>query len=290
MLALSGTAFAGNEHKFDKDETLPGFHARKAHSSSSSSSSSDSSSYKAHKGFKTPINYMAIYSQLPLTTQPSKKAASDTQVVTPGPQGPQGAQGPQGIQGLQGPQGEQGQPGKDGAPGKDGEPGKDGADGQMGPQGPQGIQGEKGERGPQGLAGGIVAAGDFYAIIGGTLSDNAMLIAPGNDVAFPQAPNFVGISVTPLNAYKFNLSEPGTYQVFFQIGAQDEAQFVVALDGIEVPHTQVGQQSGSGQVVGMSLITTKQPNVALSIRNPENSPKAVQLTAGYAHLMITQLQ
>ena len=65
--------------------------------------------------------------------------------------------------------------------------------------------------GPSGTA---LNYADFYALMP---PDNSATVAPGTDVSFPQDGPNSGASITRTGASSFNLSEIGTYQVFFNV-------------------------------------------------------------------------
>lgn len=188
-----------------------------------------------------------------------------------GPPGPQGSMGPMGLEGPQGPQG---------------------TEGAAGPEGPEGPEGPQGETGPAG-AGPLYAFADFYAL---SPPDNAVTVASGSDVSFPQdGPNSGGIARS--GASQFTLSAIGTYQVMFQVSVQEAGQLVLTLDGMALDYTVAGRATGTSQIVGIALITTDQENSVISVRNPPGSPAALTITplAGGAtpassHLVITQLR
>ena len=133
-------------------------------------------------------------------------------VGVPGPQGPQGTPGPVGSTGPIGPQGIQGVPGPQG---------------EVGPQGPQGIQGEVGPQGPQGIqgepgpAGSIANFANFYALMP---PDNPATIAPGTDVSFPEDGPTEGGIITRTSPSTFNLTDVGTYQVYYDVPVTEAGQ------------------------------------------------------------------
>lgn len=86
--------------------------------------------------------------------------------------------------------------------------------GPTGATGPQGTQGEVGATGPTGPQGGVLDFADFYALMP---PDNAVTVAPGTDVSFPQDGPNSDASITRTGASTFNLLEIWTYQIYFNI-------------------------------------------------------------------------
>ena len=216
-----------------------------------------------------------------------------------GPQGPAGETGPQGIQGIPGPagpigpQGPIGETGPQGPSGATGPIGPQGLQGEPGPAGPVGPQGLQGEPGPAGPAGGLLGYADFYALMPG---DNAAPVAAGADVAFPQDGPVSGTGITRLTADQFNLTNIGTYQIFFQVSVTEAGQLMLTLDGTPLPYTVVGRTTGASQIVGMAIVQTTLENSVITVRNPAESASALTITpvAGgslpvSAHLTILQV-
>src|SRR6478735_5767981 len=218
----------------------------------------------------------------------------------PGPAGAQGIQGPIGPQGPQGeigPQGIQGEIGPAGPAGVAGPPGAAGPQGPQGEPGPAGAQGIQGPIGPQGLPGGVLAFADFYALMP---PDNAVPVAPGSDVDFPNDGPNGGAQIFRTGADTFNLSAIGVYQVLFQVGVDEAGQLVLTLNSgagaTELAYTVVGRATGTSQIVGLALVQTSVVNSILTVRNPASEPTALTITplAGgtesvSAHLVITRL-
>ena len=87
----------------------------------------------------------------------------------------------------------------------------------LGPTGPTGSQGIQGEIGPTGAtepSGEMLNYADFYALMP---PDNAATVALGTDVSFPQDGPSSGLSITRTGVSSFNLSEIGTYQIYFNV-------------------------------------------------------------------------
>lgn len=212
----------------------------------------------------------------------SAKYCTEPRVLEPvcvrGPRGYSGPIGPQGVPGPEGPQGPRGP---------------------IGPQGPQGIQGAtgpqgpEGEVGPQGIPGGVLSFADFYALMP---PDNAATVAPGEDVEFPEDGPSGGGEITRVGASSFNLAEIGAYQVLFEVSVTEPGQLILTLNGADIPYTVVGRETGTSQIVGMSIIETTAANSVLTVRNPDGTAAPLTITplacgtrAASAHLVIVRL-
>lgn len=217
----------------------------------------------------------------------------------PGPQGPIGPRGPQGIAGPQGPQGPQGIAGLQGPQGiagpqgETGPVGPTGATGATGPKGPVGLTGPTGPQGPVGPAGSFLGYADFYALMP---ADNAVAIAPGEDVAFPEQ-SFIGsTSITRTTDSSFTFTEAGIYLVLFNAAVSEAAQLVLTVDGTELSYTVSGTDSPLSQITGLSVISAGE-NSVLTVSNPASATASVTLTpsaggasAVSAHLTIIRLE
>lgn len=122
------------------------------------------------------------------------------------------------------------------------------------------------------LAGGFA---EFFALMP---PDNAATVAPGTDVSFPQDGPTSGGAITRLSATMFNLAAVGTYQVFFQVSADEAGQLVLTLNGVELPYTVVGRATGTSQIVEFALVNTTTPNSILTVRNPAGESTALTIT------------
>ena len=134
---------------------------------------------------------------------------------------------------------------------------------------------------------------DFYALMP---PDNSVTVAPGTDVSFPQDGPISGSGISRIDAISFNLEEIGTYQVLFQVSITEPGQLILTLDGSDLAYTVVGRDTGSSQIVGMSIVSTTEINSILTVRNPAGNAAALTITpfAGgtrsvSAHLVITQI-
>ncbi len=210
-----------------------------------------------------------------------------------GPVGPQGPIGETGPIGPQGPIGETGPVGPQGPVGETGPAGPQGPVGETGPVGPQGPIGETGPIGPQGPAGGVLNYADFYALMP---PDNAVTVAPGTDVSFPQDGPNSGADISRLGADSFNLAQIGTYQILFEVSVDEAGQLILTLNGEDLEYTVFGRAAGASQIVGMAIVSTTVINSVLTVRNPAGNAAALTITplAGgtrpvSAHLVITQI-
>lgn len=190
--------------------------------------------------------------------------------------GATGPTGPTGVQGLQGIQGEVGPTGA------------------TGPTGPQGEIGPTGATGPAGPSGEPLNFADFYALMP---PDNAATVAPGTDVSFPQDGPNSGVAITQTGASSFNLSEIGTYQIYFNVLVSEAGQLQLTLNGAPLAYTVVGRATGTSDISGMFLVETTTINSILTVRNPAGNAATLTITplAGgtnpvSAHLVILQIQ
>ena len=125
--------------------------------------------------------------------------------------------------------------------------------------------------------------------------DNAAIVAPGASVEFPRLGPRAG-GIYPVGRETFLLSNAGTYQVQFQVSVNEPGQLGISLDGELLPYTVVGRNTGTSQLVGVSLISTA-ANSLLSVVNPAfnfNNALTITPSAGgryqvSAHLVITRL-
>jgi len=201
---------------------------------------------------------------------------SNTLVATgaTGIRGPTGATGSQGIPGPTGPAG--GPPGPTGAPG---------------------ATGATGAAGAAGTPGGVLAFGDFFALMP---PDNAATVGAGTAVDFPrdEPGNTGGIVRTGANT--FLLPAIGSYLIQFQVSVTEAGQLALALDSgagfLLLPDTVVGRATGTTQIVGMSVVTTTVVNSIVEVINPPGNSPALTITpvaggthAVSAHLVIVRI-
>ena len=135
---------------------------------------------------------------------------------------------------------------------------------------------------------------DFYALMP---PDNAVTVAPGTDVSFPQDGPTSGTTIVRTGPSSFNLSEIGTYQILFQVSVSEAGQLILTLNGVDLDYTVVGRATGTSQIVGMALVDTTVVNSILTVRNPAGNAAALTITplAGgtrsvSAHLVIVQIE
>ncbi|MGM0633513.1 MAG: hypothetical protein ACQETO_10115 [Pseudomonadota bacterium] len=197
-----------------------------------------------------------------------------------GPEGPEGPEGPTGPAGSTGPSGPAGVAGPVGETGPPGPPGPQGIQGIQGETGPAGPIGETGEQGPQGVAGtgGLERFGHFYALMP---PDNAMTVALGADIQFPQDGPLSangGIARKGASDSAFVLAEIGFYEVSWQVSVSEAGQLVLTLDGDELDYTVAGRATGTSQITNTVLIETTAADSELTLRNPASSPAALTIT------------
>lgn len=177
-----------------------------------------------------------------------------------------------------------------------------GIPGIAGPAGAPGVAGAAGSQGIQGVPGiaaapGILDFSDFYALMP---TDNAAPIAAASPVAFPRTSGTSG-KIVPVTLSSFLLPAIGTYLVQFQVSVTSAAQLMLRLNGALVATSVFGRQTGSDQIIGMSLITTSISNSVLEVINPPGNTPALIITpfagtgAGLttpvsAHLTILRIQ
>lgn len=156
-----------------------------------------------------------------------------------------------------------------------------------------GIIGPTGPTGPAGTSG-VLDFADFYALMP---PDNAVTVAPGTDVSFPQDGPNSGSGISRLGDDSFNLAEIGSYQILFQVGVSEAGQLVLTLNGVELAYTVVGRATGTSQIIEMAIVTTTSINSVLTVRNHADNPAGLTITpvaggteAVSAYLVIIQIQ
>jgi hypothetical protein len=108
--------------------------------------------------------------------------------------------------------------------------------------------------------------------------DNAVTVAPGAAVQFPQDGPSVGATFFRLDASSFVLPAIGTYRVDFQVSVDEAGQLGLMLNGTFLPYTVVGRATGTSQLVGESLVTTSTINNVLELINPPSESTALTIT------------
>jgi hypothetical protein len=135
---------------------------------------------------------------------------------------------------------------------------------------------------------------------GNGVNDNPEPIDASGSVNFPSPITNSYGTIKRVNNSKsqFELPANGIFEVSFQVPVQNTGELVVVLNGVEQLMTVVGKP-GSGQLVGISIITTSPGNNSiLSINNPhtgENGGLKIDKSTGAlsqplsCHLIIKQL-
>jgi hypothetical protein len=223
-------------------------------------------------------------------TGPTGPTGADSTV--PGPTGETGPIGPTGADStVAGPAGPTGPAGEDSTvAGPAGPTGPTGEDSTV--AGPMGLQGPTGDTGPTGAPGGVIDFADFFALMP---PDNAVTVASGTDVPFPQDGPWSAGGIGRLTPTAFYLVEPGTYQVMFSVSVDEAGQLVLRLNNVDLAYTVVGRATGTSQIGGTSLVTTTTPNSFLTVRNVSAGVLTMTPLAGgsqpvSAHLVITRIQ
>lgn len=155
------------------------------------------------------------------------------------------------------------------------------------------VIGPTGPTGPSGSPGEELNYADFYALMP---PENAATVAPGTDVSFPQDGPNSGVSITRTGASSFNLSEIGTYQIFFNVPVSEAGQLELTLNGAPLAYTVVGRATGTSDISGMFLVDTTTINSILTVRNSAGNAAALTITplaggtnSDSAHLVIIQI-
>lgn len=176
-----------------------------------------------------------------------------------------------------------------------------GIPGIAGPAGAPGIAGAAGTQGIQGVSGipgapGILDFSDFFTLLPGD-GGGGSSIAPGTAIFFPQDGPSTGIIVR-LNQTTFLLPVIGTYLVLFEGSVNEPGQFMLRINGADLANSVAGRDTGTTQIVGVSLVTTVVPNTTLEVINPPLNTTALTLTpangslthAYSTHLVIIRVQ
>ena len=96
----------------------------------------------------------------------------------------------------------------------------------------------------------VINFADFYALMP---TDNPATIAPGTDVNFPQDGATNGTSITRLSDNSFNISEIGTYEIYFNVPVTEAGQLELTLNGNSLDYTVVGRATGTSNISGLTL-------------------------------------
>ncbi len=170
--------------------------------------------------------------------------------------------------------------------------------GTQGVAGLGGIAGTAGLPGAPGLPGTppILDFTDFFALMPG---DNSATVGGNVAVEFPQDGPTSGVITRQGGASPsvFVIPVAGTYLVQFQVSVTEPGQLELRINGVADPNTRVGRDTGTSQIVGLSIVTTVGPNTTLEVINPTGNTPALTITpiAGgtqsvSAHLTITRLR
>jgi hypothetical protein len=132
----------------------------------------------------------------------------------------------------------------------------------------------KGDKGEPGIPGTKINVSNFYALMPG---DNSATIAPGSSIQFPNDGISNNTIITRISASTFNLAIVGIYEIFFQVSITEPGQLVIVLNNTELGYTLVGRDTGTCQIVCMTLINTTLPDSILSINNVAANTTALLL-------------
>lgn len=173
--------------------------------------------------------------------------------------------------------------------------------GAAGPAGAPGIAGAAGSQGIQGVSGipgapGILDFSDFFTLLPGD-GGGGPSIAPGTPIFFPQNGPSTGVIVR-LSQTSFLLPVIGTYLVLFEGSVDEPGQFMLRINAADVANSVAGRDTGTEQIVGISLVTTTSSNSILEVINPPLNTTALTLTpangslthAYSTHLVIIRIQ
>ena len=135
---------------------------------------------------------------------------------------------------------------------------------------------------------------DAYALM--PTDNSGTTIAVGADLLLPRLGSTSNSDIIPASSSSFTLGPIGVYEVSFQVGITTAGQFVLTLNGTQLPNTVFGTDT-SGTIMGKSIITTSTANSVLTVRNPTGNASALTITpylggtqAVSAHLIIIRLR
>ena len=173
--------------------------------------------------------------------------------------------------------------------------------GVAGPAGSPGLARAAGSQGIQGVPGipgapGILHFADFYTLLPGDGGGGGS-IAPGTAVFFPQNGPTTG-GIVRLSQTTFLLPIIGTYLVLFEGSVNEPGQFMLRINAVGDANSVAGRDTGTEQIVGISLVTTTVSNSILEVINPPLNTTALTLTpangslvhAYSTHLVIIRIQ
>ena len=135
---------------------------------------------------------------------------------------------------------------------------------------------------------------DAYALM--PTDNSGSTIAVGADLVLPRLGSSSNSDIVPTSPSSFTLGPIGVYEVSFQVGITTAGQFVLTLNGVQLPATVFGT-AAAGIVVGRTIVTTTTANSILTLRNPTGNASALTITpymgganAVSAHLVVTRLR
>lgn len=170
--------------------------------------------------------------------------------------------------------------------------------GTAGPAGAPGVAGAAGIQGIQGVPGipgapGLLDFSDFYTL---TPGDGVAPIPPNTGIFFEHDGPTTGVIVR-LTPTTILLPTKGTYLVLFEGSVNEPGQFMLRINGFGDATSVAGRDTGTTQIVGISLVTTAGPSTLEVINPPLNTtaltltPANGSLTHAYStHLVIIRIQ
>lgn len=205
-----------------------------------------------------------------------------------GPSGPTGPTGAIGAVGATGPIGATGAMGTGGgAVGPIGATGPaNGPPGSAGTTGPC-CSGPTGATGASGTAGGALEFADFFAIMTNDplTTDNLLGVSQEGAIEFPKngpASGLILRASAGTSPDTFILTNPGTYEINWQVSVSEPAQLALNLSAGTIPLTSdtvVGRDTGFLQIVGLCIITTQLGGTTLQVINhTTTSPLPITIT------------
>ncbi|MHB8877981.1 MAG: hypothetical protein ACYC8T_30160 [Myxococcaceae bacterium] len=149
--------------------------------------------------------------------------------------------------------------------------------GAVGPAGTTGATGAVGATGPMGPAGGNMAFGYFYALMGGGSTDNSAPVATDVAVEFPRMGAASGIALKTASKSEIVLPAIGFYDVSWQVSVDEPGQLALWLNTALQPSTVAGRAAPTSQIGNHVVIETTVVNSVITIRNA-GSPAALTVT------------
>ena len=171
------------------------------------------------------------------------------------------------CKGITGPTGPTGATGPEGGP--------TGDTGDTGPTGATGSSGPTGSTGATGASGTTIAFAFFY---GNSPPDYAATIAADSALDFPNTGSTSGPTITRLSVGQFNLSEIGSYEVFWQASVTEPGQLMLRINNIIQSQTVSSRSTGTSLIINDVIITTTVINSILEVINPPGNTPALTIT------------